>query len=159
MYFVEFSFTLHGFNWLWIFVSRHINTAIAIAVCGWYLQKELPCCWECKTCRNNEIIVDGTRCQQCNLTMWPDDVTATECLPIAATYLRWTDTLSVALLVLTLLGTVYTSFQKRTLVLNDSAIVVMIRFSKKPRGLFFMLKLNEVCLWKWSHIIKCVCMF
>ena len=69
-----------------------------------YLQKELPCCWECKTCRDNEIIVDGTRCQQCNLTTWPDDVTATECLPIAATYLRWTDTLSVALLFLTLIG-------------------------------------------------------
>ena len=81
-----------------------MDYSFCVYVYGWYSQKELPCCWECKTCRNNEIIVNGTRCQQCNLTTWPDDVTATQCLPIAATYLRWTDTLSVALLVLTLIG-------------------------------------------------------
>ena len=36
------------------------------------VQKELICCWECRQCRKNEIIVDQERCEQCDLTTWPD---------------------------------------------------------------------------------------
>ena len=53
--------------------------------CGpkkYYVRSELPCCWECKSCRENEIVVNQETCKQCNLALWPDEETATECLPI-----------------------------------------------------------------------------
>ena len=50
-------------------------------------QRELACCWDCITCRNNEIInsaADG--CEQCPDLYWPDEETATRCEPIEPQY-------------------------------------------------------------------------
>ena len=51
------------------------------------LQREVKCCWDCLECRNNEIIneeKDG--CEKCPNLMWPDDETATVCVPIEPRY-------------------------------------------------------------------------
>ena len=46
-------------------------------------QRELVCCWDCMTCRNNEIInADRDGCEKCPELMWPDDETATKCITI-----------------------------------------------------------------------------
>ena len=46
-------------------------------------QRELVCCWDCMSCRNNEVInVDRDGCEKCPEMMWPDDETATKCLLI-----------------------------------------------------------------------------
>ena len=46
-------------------------------------QRELVCCWDCMTCRNNEIInADRDGCEKCPELMWPDDETASYCITI-----------------------------------------------------------------------------
>ena len=48
-------------------------------------QRELVCCWDCMSCRNNEIInADRDGCEKCPELMWPDDETATYCVEIEA---------------------------------------------------------------------------
>ena len=69
-----------------------------------YIQQELHCCWECRSCRRNEIVaMNMTDCIECPTTTWPDE-TVTECLPIEPTYLLWSDSLVHCLAVLGLLG-------------------------------------------------------
>ena len=70
--------------------SDNRNTTVPDSVCSYpcatrqyQQQRELVCCWDCMTCRNNEIINekrDG--CKQCPDLMWPDDDTATYCVYI-----------------------------------------------------------------------------
>ena len=46
-------------------------------------QRELVCCWDCMSCRNNEIInADRDGCEKCPELMWPDEETATYCVEI-----------------------------------------------------------------------------
>ena len=46
-------------------------------------QRELVCCWDCMSCRNNEIInADRDGCEKCPELLWPDDETATYCITI-----------------------------------------------------------------------------
>ena len=43
----------------------------------------MPCCWDCVTCRSDEILINNaTACQSCPELTWPDDGTSTLCLPI-----------------------------------------------------------------------------
>ena len=64
-------------------------------------QKELPCCWECLHCRENEIIINGSRCKQCEEFTWPDEKTATQCRYISPSYMKLEDPLAISLIVLT----------------------------------------------------------
>ncbi|GFS05343.1 metabotropic glutamate receptor-like [Elysia marginata] len=52
-----------------------------------------PCCWDCRPCRNNEIVTrNGTKCSQCPLFHWPDKSSGlTICTPIPADYTKFTD--------------------------------------------------------------------
>ncbi len=66
------------------------------------VQLELPCCWECITCRVNEYVdSNSTYCVACPSLQWPDSETRTFCEFILPTYLRWVDIYGV---VLTILG-------------------------------------------------------
>ena len=69
---------------------------------GEYLIKqELPCCWECLKCRDNEIVnQNGTGCQACPLYTWPDEVSVTNCTEIPLTFLQLNNPISVTLLFL-----------------------------------------------------------
>ena len=50
-------------------------------------QRELACCWDCITCRNNEIINSARNgCDKCPDLTWPDDETATSCIDIEPEY-------------------------------------------------------------------------
>lgn len=87
------------------------NDSIPESVCSkpcdpgyYYVQKELHCCWECKPCVANEILINITTCSACPTKTWPDQETRTKCLDIYPKYLRWTDSIAVVLLILALLG-------------------------------------------------------
>jgi hypothetical protein len=68
---------------------------------------DVPCCWTCRTCRDNEIISrNQTACQLCPTFLWPDD-SKTSCNPIALTYLHLSHPVSVCLLVMAALGGVF----------------------------------------------------
>ncbi len=65
---------------------------------------ELPCCWDCRNCRENEIIVNASHCELCEMGTWPDKVSATVCEDIIPDYLEWSEGISLGLLVLTIFG-------------------------------------------------------
>ena len=70
----------------------------------YYIQKELPCCWECRRCRSNDIIVSNrTACQLCPAFMWPDQ-TAFLCEKIKPEVLEWSSPLSITLVSFASLG-------------------------------------------------------
>ena len=54
--------------------------------CGageFYIQGELPCCWECSRCRDNEYVTEnGTSCEVCDILTWPDNISYTSCLQV-----------------------------------------------------------------------------
>ena len=66
--------------------------------------KNYHCCWECKTCRDNERVVNASRCELCEENTWPDDETATLCETIDPTYLRWTGPISLGITLFAAVG-------------------------------------------------------
>ena len=66
-----------------------------------YIPGELKCCWECRPCRDNEIVRDDFRgCIQCPVLTWPDQANFTACVPIPPTYLHWLDPIALGLMTL-----------------------------------------------------------
>ena len=50
-------------------------------------QRDLPCCWDCLECRNNEIFDEtADDCLPCLEFYWPDESTATHCIKINPRY-------------------------------------------------------------------------
>ncbi len=62
------------------------------------VRQELPCCWICSRCRNNEIIVNSSSCSACPRAFWPDEVNATDCVSIEPTYMKPTDIIASCLI-------------------------------------------------------------
>ncbi|CAD5119104.1 DgyrCDS7749 [Dimorphilus gyrociliatus] len=79
------------------------------------VQQELHCCWLCKECRENEILVkNATECLKCPTFFWPvayfdpfslkDKETKTRCIEINDEYVEWSDSLSILLIILSGFG-------------------------------------------------------
>ncbi|CAD5119103.1 DgyrCDS7748 [Dimorphilus gyrociliatus] len=69
------------------------------------VQQELHCCWLCKECRENEILVkNATECLKCPTFFWPDQETKTKCNEINDDYVEWSDSLSILLIILSGIG-------------------------------------------------------
>ncbi len=90
-------------------LKADVPISICSAPCGkreQLIQRLLPCCWECKPCRENEIVTaNGTQCNKCADTYWPDDHSGT-CAPIGPEYLHWTGAISISLVTVTSCGLV-----------------------------------------------------
>ena len=70
-----------------------------------YIQLELKCCWECRPCRENEIVVSNfSNCSQCPPFFWPDQLTFLECDPIPPSFISFDDTVAVFCLAFIILG-------------------------------------------------------
>ncbi|CAD5110631.1 DgyrCDS17 [Dimorphilus gyrociliatus] len=70
-----------------------------------YVQQDLKCCWLCRTCRENEILVNNkTECQKCPEFLWPDSDEALTCHDIEDEYVKWQDPLGLLLLILSIIG-------------------------------------------------------
>ncbi|XP_078000603.1 metabotropic glutamate receptor-like [Glandiceps talaboti] len=67
-----------------------------------------PCCWECFKCDEDEISINGSKCDKCPDLWWPND-NFTACEPMPSTYLHWNDALGISLVTLASFGTVTTS--------------------------------------------------
>ena len=72
----------------------------------YFIQKEVDCCWDCRQCRDNEIIINGTSCERCPLNTWPDEEMATVCETIKATYMSMQDAIGLVLGVINCVGIV-----------------------------------------------------
>ena len=70
-----------------------------------YIQGELPCCWDCRRCRNNEIVVSNTTtCEPCPPLTWPDNITFTTCQTIPPTLITWSDLYGLGLTIFSGIG-------------------------------------------------------
>ena len=66
---------------------------------------DLQCCWECRQCRENEVVVrNGTACTQCEPLSWPNQQTFLTCDAVPPTFLHWADPPALACLALAILG-------------------------------------------------------
>ncbi len=91
------------------------NVSIPESVCSHpckprehYIQQELPCCWECRTCGSSEYIVNDTKCVPCPFGFWPDEETATECEVIIKTHLKLDSWVTLTLLIAATVGALST---------------------------------------------------
>ncbi|CAD5111518.1 unnamed protein product [Dimorphilus gyrociliatus] len=70
----------------------------------YYIHKAVICCWDCRQCRNNEIVIGNrTGCEECPEFFWPDKE-ALECVAIEADYLKWSDFETIIILTLAIFG-------------------------------------------------------
>ena len=87
-----------------------------------YIPGELKCCWECRPCRDNEIVRDDFRgCIQCPVLTWPDQANFTACVPIPPTYLHWLDPIALGLMTLSGAG----------LLTTMAIILIFFKYRKK----------------------------
>ncbi len=116
-------------NWTLYQMERDDND-VPIAICSMpckpkqiYVHKELYCCWDCRTCRENEIITaNQSMCESCQLTYWPDEETATICKPISPIFVHFSDSFAIGLVGLTCLG---------MLVLITTIIIYILNWSSR----------------------------
>ncbi len=88
-----------------------VNISVPESVCShpckareYFVQQELLCCWECRACNLNEFIVNNTRCVACPFGSWPDDYTATNCVKITKTFLKFNNWITLLITVCSLFG-------------------------------------------------------
>ncbi|KAH9514730.1 hypothetical protein Btru_023446 [Bulinus truncatus] len=92
-------YTVQPISWAHLTISKKIinradlDSEIPESVCSrlcrpdeYKVQLKVTCCWDCRRCRDNEVITDnGTACGHCPVFTWPDD-NLTSCLPIPLAY-------------------------------------------------------------------------
>ncbi len=81
--------------------SLTIPESVCSKPCGlreFMIPQELECCWLCRYCHVNEIIINSTICKPCPFGQWPDSETATTCELINPTYLKPSDWVTLLLL-------------------------------------------------------------
>ena len=117
-------------KWFTLDTTLHPNaTQLPESVCAkpcqvgeFYIPGELKCCWECRPCRDNEIVRDDFRgCIQCPVLTWPDQTSFTACVPIPPTYLHWLDPIALGLMTLSGAG----------LLTTMAIILIFIKYRKK----------------------------
>ena len=117
-------------KWFTLNTTLHpIATQLPESVCAkpcqagqFYIPGELKCCWECRRCRDNEIVRDDFRgCIQCPALTWPDQANFTACVPIPPTYLHWLDPIALGLMTLSGAG----------LLTTMTTILIFIKYRKK----------------------------
>ena len=109
-------------------ISNTLPESVCSRPCGtkeYYIQKELPCCWDCRRCRDNEILIGNkTGCKVCELLTWPDDESATTCSPIEPTVLQWNQPLTLTLGTLAAIGIIFCLTTSLIFIWNKSAKIV-----------------------------------
>ncbi len=102
----------HKIDWSPFEIEQNIASPKPESICSrpclgneYKVKMELPCCWDCRTCRENEIMINNkTGCQLCPPNYWPDGNSTTVCEAIDPTFIKWTDTLALVLVSLAVLG-------------------------------------------------------
>ena len=126
----KLALNMETVKWFMLDTTLHpIATQLPESVCAmpcqageFYIPGELKCCWECRPCRDNEIVRDDFRgCIQCPVLTWPDQANFTACVPIPPTYLHWLDPIALGLMTLSGAG----------LLTTMAIILIFIKYRKK----------------------------
>ena len=70
---------------------------------------QAECCWVCKPCIGIRVVSTGLVCTKCELGFLPN-ANRTVCIRIPPTYLTWSDGWSIAILLITSIGSIATAF-------------------------------------------------
>ena len=65
------------------------------------------CCWTCKSCPRHLVSTDGLACINCDVGEMPNSGN-TQCVPIYPTYLKWSDTWAIIILIASFFGVIAT---------------------------------------------------
>lgn len=72
------------------------------------IEGSAPCCWKCRSCAADEIILDGNqKCKKCAKGMLPSSDLRV-CLPIEVEHVRYTDSESLVSMALACFGLIVT---------------------------------------------------
>ena len=98
-------------------------------------------------------------CKQCNLTTWPDDETATECVVIPPTYLKW-NVLANILAVIAILGALSSGIIAGLFRVNKDT--KLIRASSKELNAIILIGILFAYVSVFFYLIKpsdwsCIC--
>ncbi len=130
--------------------------SVCSKACGrfeYVLQKELHCCWECRSCREYEIIVDNmTSCKACSLLSWPDSNTKTVCKDIPPEFMQLSDSITIGLLLITSFGILLTGGIGFLFVYNRKA--KLIKASSRDLMVFIMIGIFLAFLCIFAIIAK-----
>ncbi|XP_033116982.1 metabotropic glutamate receptor 5-like [Anneissia japonica] len=81
-----------------------------------------PCCWTCKPCDDDSIVVDGS-CKACEEGTWPNE-DRKYCLEIEEEYTKWGDIVSIVAITFSSIGILLTLFITSTFIrFHNTAIV------------------------------------
>ncbi|CAD5115843.1 DgyrCDS4786 [Dimorphilus gyrociliatus] len=105
---------------------------------------QTTCCWECRRCRENEIIIDNSSCACCPEFTWPDAETATMCLNIEPWSSKLSDTHSICLELFAVFGLAAELFIVIVYILNRK--VQLIKASSLILSLFSLLGVAIILL-------------
>ena len=96
---------VHGYDSM---TEGPVPESVCAKPCGvgeFYIQGELECCWECRRCRDNEVVRgDQQGCETCEIFTWPDQLNFTSCVNINPHYMKWSNAISIALVSLASVG-------------------------------------------------------
>ncbi|XP_074657414.1 metabotropic glutamate receptor 4-like [Tubulanus polymorphus] len=73
-----------------------------------YLPRELSCCWECRACAVNEIVVNESTCEPCAKLHWPNQTSFLECQPIEPYFMETDDAAFYTLAMSAVVGIILT---------------------------------------------------
>ena len=107
--------------------SDTINHVIPESVCSkpclsneFIIPQELKCCWECRKCRDNEIVVKNrSSCEKCPELKWPDQTEFSRCVDIKPTYIEAHSPTAIVCLSLAIIGLVTCVFVIAVFVKNQ----------------------------------------
>ncbi|XP_074641274.1 metabotropic glutamate receptor 3-like [Tubulanus polymorphus] len=100
---------------VWPYGFKSNSSSPPISACsehcspGFYrLPKDVPCCWECKRCRENEITNENrSKCTKCPQFQWPDKLWHT-CMNIEPTFIHWSEPVAIGISTLASIGIIVT---------------------------------------------------
>ncbi|XP_013385784.1 metabotropic glutamate receptor 1 [Lingula anatina] len=69
-----------------------------------FLDASERCCWACIPCKENQILLSESQCENCAKGWWPND-DLTVCLPIKIEFMQWQNTEAVVACVFASVGT------------------------------------------------------
>lgn len=96
-----------GFDYLTLVLERSRCTScdvVSFQEDEYFIKGELPCCWECYKCRENEVVrPDDQGCQTCPQYTWPRG-NSSDCEAIPLSYMHWADSLALGLCTLATIG-------------------------------------------------------
>lgn len=120
------------------------------------------CCWYCSECSPNQITINnGTDCQTCPDSTWPDLKNRTSCLQLKKIYLQITDPIIITIMIVTgflivscvlLIYLLFLRFSDTQVVKNSSKELCFIIII----GILISLSTNFILLIKPSNTV-CIC--